>query len=184
MALLTSPRARRLVVTTAALIGLAVRPTLAQPQIEEQVKAVFLFNFSKYVVWPAAAFEAPAPALRICVVAPAGFLQTVKNAVAGETVDGRALVADSPASPDEARGCHILYVGQADRSRMQAWLAAVRGTPVLTVVDDAAMTNEVVIALVRDQSRVRFDVNRQVAGQQGLAVSAKLLRVARRVRDR
>jgi hypothetical protein len=181
MALLRLPRARRLA-AIAALFVLAARMALAQPQLEEQVKAVFLFNFTKYVAWPAAALEAPA--IRICVVAPPQFLQTVKNAVAGETVDGRPLAAESPAAPEDARGCHILYVSQADRNRMQAWLAAVRGTPVLTVVDDAAMTNDVVIALVRDQNRVRFDVNRQVAGQQGISVSAKLLRVARRVKDR
>jgi hypothetical protein len=41
-----------------------------------------------------------------------------------------------------------------------------------------------VIAFVRDENRIRFDINRAAALQRGLNISSKLLRLARQVKDR
>jgi hypothetical protein len=40
-----------------------------------------------------------------------------------------------------------------------------------------------VIAFVRDNNRVRFDINRAAARKQNLNVSSKLLRLARRIEE-
>ena len=53
---------------------------------------------------------------------------------------------------------------------------------VLTVAD-GPLTDETVIAFVRDDNRLRFDINRASASRRGLSVSSKLLRLARQVRD-
>jgi hypothetical protein len=59
----------------------------------------------------------------------------------------------------------------------------VRGHQVLTVAD-GALNDETVIAFVRDDNRIRFDINRASASRRGLNVSSKLLRLARQVKDR
>jgi hypothetical protein len=54
---------------------------------------------------------------------------------------------------------------------------------VLTVADGGGL-DEPVITFVRDNRRIRFDINRASASRHGLNVSSKLLRLARQVRDR
>ena len=189
MALLTAVRARRFAAAvTAAVCLFAGAIAGAQPQpapaIEANVKAVFLFNFAKYVTWPAVAIGERSPAeVRICVTANNAFFALLKAAVKGEEVDGKPLVAVALGGLDEARACQILYVGDSRTAEAKAWFGAVRNAQVLTVADET-LTDETVIAFVRDSNRIRFDINRAAASRYDLNVSSKLLRLARRVRDR
>lgn len=162
----------------------AAQAAAAPSQIEANLRAVFLFNFSKYVTWPAAGISERSPSeIRICVTRNDGFFSLLKAAVQGEDVDGRPLLPVALDGLDDARTCQILYVGDGQTADARAWLAAVRGRQVLTVAD-GELSDEVVIAFVRDDNRIRFDINRASAGKRGLNVSSKLLRLARQVRNR
>jgi hypothetical protein len=183
MALLMPPRLRILIAAMACLRAMTVFAQPAAP-IEANVKAVFLFNFTKYVTWPAAAIGERSPAeVRICVTANDGFFSLLKTAVEGEAVDGKPLVPIALDGLDDAKNCQILYVGDSQTPDAKAWLSVVRSAQVLTVAD-GALTDDTVIAFVRDDNRIRFDINRAAADRRNLNVSAKLLRLARKVRDR
>jgi hypothetical protein len=121
--------------------------------------------------------------LRICVAGNDAFFARLRDAVQGEAIDGKPLLPVTPAGLDEARACQILYVGDARLPDGRAWLAAVRNSQVLTVAD-GPLTDDIVIAFVRDDNRIRFDINRAAASRHGLNVSSKLLRLARQVKDR
>ncbi|MBY0494888.1 MAG: YfiR family protein [Cyanobacteria bacterium] len=182
MAFLTAtPR----LVVTAVFVCLLGETARAQPSpIEANIKAVFLYNFSKYVTWPAVAIGERSPGeVRICVTANDGFFTMLKAAVEGEHIDGKPLVAVALDGLDAAKACQILYVGNSQSADGKAWLAAVRGQQVLTVAD-GALTDDTVIAFVRENNRIRFDINRAAGGRRNLNVSSKLLRLARQVRDR
>ncbi len=81
------------------------------------------------------------------------------------------------------RPARFCIVGDSQTADARAWLAAVRNAQVLTVAD-GALNDDTVIAFVRDDNRIRFDINRAAAARRGLNVSSKLLRLARQVRDR
>ena len=181
MAFLTVARARG--VAAAAIVGLCLGRVIdAQPAapIEANVKAVYLFNFVKYVSWPA---ERNNPEVRICVTANDEFFALLQSAVQGEEVDGRPLRPVSLDGLDDAPTCQILYVGDSGTPDAKAWLTAVKGRQVLTVAD-GTLNDDTVIAFVRDDNRIRFDISRASAGRRGLTVSSKLLRLARQVKDR
>jgi hypothetical protein len=174
-------RRRRVAIGFAVLwAALCPRLTLAQRSAaEDQIKAVFLFNFVKYVDWP----DAPpgtSASIRMCVPANPEFLAVLRTTVQGEVVNGRPLTAIELDGLDGARGCDILYVGNASSRDAAAWSAAVRGRHTLTV-GDGTLADGIVIAFVRDQNRVRFDINRGAAGLQNLTISSRLLDLARRV---
>lgn len=184
MAVLTLSLVRR-VAAVALVIGAAALPVRAQtPALEPSVKAVFLFNFTKYVTWPPVVMGERSPAeVRICVTASNAFFGLLKTAVQGEDVDGKPLLPVALDGLDAARQCQILYVGDSQSADAKAWLAAVRGSQVLTVAD-GPLNDDTVIAFVREDNRIRFDINRAAASRHGLNVSAKLLRLARQVKDR
>ena len=158
----------------------------AQPAapIEANVKAVFLFNFTKYVTWPASGIGERSPSeVRICVTANDEFLFAAEGGGGGRVVDGKPLVPVALEGLDDAKTCQILYVGDSRTLDAKAWLSMVRTGQVLTVAD-GALNDETVITFVRDDNRIRFDINRAAADRRNLNVSAKLLRLARQVRDR
>ena len=186
MALLRYSRAGRCAAVTAVLCLWSALMLSAQAPsaVEANLKAVFLFNFSKYVTWPPIAMGERSPAeLRVCVTASDGFFTVLKAAVQGEDINGKPLQPVALRTLDEARTCQILYVGDSQSADGRAWLAAVRNSQVLTVAD-GPLSDDTVIAFVRDDNRIRFDINRAAASRHGLNVSAKLLRLARQVKDR
>jgi len=151
---------------------------------EANVKAVFLFNFTKYVTWPSTVIGERSPAeIRVCVTANDTFFGLLRAAVQGEDLDGKPLLPVALEGLDEARTCQILYVGNPNSADGKAWLNAVRGLQVLTVAD-GPLNDETVISFVRDENRIRFDINRAAASRHGLNISSRLLRLARLVRDR
>jgi hypothetical protein len=172
----------------AVAMGLSAGPnlraqTVAAP-IEANVKAVFLFNFAKYVTWPPVNVGERSPAeVRVCVTANDAFFALLKSAVQGEDIDGKPLLPIALQGLDEAKTCQILYVGDSRTADAKAWFDAVKGAQVLTVAD-GPLNDDSVIAFVRDSNRIRFDINRAAAGRRNLNVSSKLLRLAREVRER
>ena len=151
----------------------------ARQAIEAQVKAVFLYNFAKYVDWPSAS-QGSSATIRLCVPADPPFLAVVREAVRDEIVNGRPLSAMGVDGLDAARECDILYVGVAGTLDATAWINAVRGRQTLTV-GDGRLVDGLVIAFVRDQDRLRFDISRAAAAKQKLSISSRLLGLARRV---
>jgi len=56
--------------------------------LEYQVKAVYLFNFAKFIEWPA---EAPPGPITICVASENPFGDVLEETLRGEMVNGRPL---------------------------------------------------------------------------------------------
>jgi len=151
---------------------------------ETAVKAAFLFNFSKYVGWPASAAEDASQAFPVCVIADEEFTEQVRLTIEGEKVDGRPLTAVRPRTLTAARQCRMLFVGDGEMNRAAPLLRGLRDTPVLTVGESPEFLDQGgVIAFVRVGRNVRFDVNRATAQRHGLTISSQLLRLARNVRE-
>ena len=154
-----------------------------QETLENDVKAAFLFNFTKFVDWPPTAFESPTDPLRVCAIADAVFIASLDRIIAGETVRGRALRRVVP-DTSELPHCHLLYIGGTYRNRAEKLMAAVGRAPVLTVGETSDfLTHGGTIAFVLENQRVRFDVNLRAAERAQLTISSKLLRVAREIQE-
>lgn len=185
LAVLRSARLWLALVVLIVLIG-AAAPISAQDQqesIEAEVRAVYLYNFARYITWPDAAFPNAQTPVRICVQGSASFGDALDRAVAGETVNGRALEAVRLRESDSPQGCHILYVALSEARRLPALLATVKSRPVITVGShDRFLDHGGMIRFRRVDNRVRFDINLTSLESSGLRVSARLLGVAADVR--
>lgn len=161
-----------------------VRPALAQEPLERDVKAAFLFNFTKFVDWPAGTPAGNEP-FRLCLVSDPAFQRSVEQTIAGETVNGRPLQSLAPRTVEEARKCQMLFVSRGEMGTAASrLLAAVRDLPVLTVSDRAQFARDGGgIELVRDDNRIRFDINVPGAERGGIKLSSRLLRVARHLHE-
>jgi len=157
---------------------------LAQAEVleEYQVKAAFLFQFTKFIEWPSEAFpDANAP-FSICVAGADPFGSTLNQLFHQKTVGQRRLELRRSAHGEDLQGCQILFISASERKRFPAILEKVKAAPVVTVSeDDRFIQSGGVINFILSDERVRFDINLNVAEGKGLKFSSRLLSVARTV---
>ena len=181
MALLRRGRAAAL--TLGLAVFAAAAPEAGQDPLEHEVRAVYLYNFARYITWPAESFAHARAPVRICVMGADPFGDALDRAVAGETINGRPLEAVRIGPQEALRGCHMLYVASSDDRRVNAALAPAQGRPLLTVGEhDRFLDRGGMIRFRRIDNRVRFDINLRAVERNGLRISARLLGVAADVR--
>jgi hypothetical protein len=146
---------------------------------EYQVKAVFLYNFSRFVEWPASAFAGPDAPFVVGVFGHDPFGAELDEIVRGETAAGRPLVVRRVQTAAEAAACQILFIHQSEDKRIAEVVNALDHQSTLTVSDvDGAAQRGVMIRLVTDKGRVRLRVNVETARAAQLTISSNLLRSA------
>jgi len=152
----------------------------AQSPSEYEVKAVFLYNFAKFVEWPS---ELPSDASDPFVIGIVGrdpFGTAVEQSLLRKTLNGRPLAIKRFRNEQDARGCQVLYISASERKRVKPLLASLQGDPVLTVGDTEEFVQAGgVIAFTLEDNRVRFEINMDAAQQAGLKISSKLLSLAK-----
>lgn len=146
---------------------------------EYSLKAVFLYNFCRFIDWPDTAFDSAADPIVIGIIGSDPFGPLLEEAVQGETSHGRRIQIEHYRSVREVRGCHVLFIGVSENGRLREILSAVAGTSIVTVGETSDFVElGGMIALTTDQNRVRLVINPNTMRNANLNVSSKLLRVA------
>src|SRR6185503_4620877 len=101
-------------------------------------------------------------------------------AVRGETAHGRGLVVRQLRAIDQARSCHVIYLGGAGPRQAKEIAAALAGRSVLTVRDADGLPSayETIIGFMTEQNRVRLRVNLKAAAAARIVLDPRLLRAA------
>ncbi len=167
------------VIAAALAVAYAAVCAAATAPGEYQVKAVFLFNFTQFVEWPAAAFPDDNTPFVIGVLGKDPFGAHLDEAVRGERVGARPLIVERYESLEKIGEPQILFVGDLMAERPAELAAALAGRNVLTVGDAQSRTGrDVVIGFISDRNRIRLRINLKAAQDAGLVISSKLLRPA------
>jgi len=148
---------------------------------EYTLKAAFLFNFTKFVDWPADAFADEKSPFNLCVLGGEDpFGGSLDELVANEAVNGRPIAVRRRVRGADLRTCQILFIGRAERERQPEVLASLRGLPVLTVGEtDRFLSEGGLFNFFLEANRVRFEVNLAAVERTPLKISSKLLRLAK-----
>ena len=151
-------------------------PAQASGTSQEDVEAVYLYNFAKFVRWPASTEHRT---VTICVAGQTSYVDTLKKVVTGEQLGGRPFEVRAVQSSGQEAGCDILFIKGAARDRVDELLAACAGKPALTVSDlPDFLDRGGMIQFVLAEDRVRFSVNLHPVSRSGISVSSELLKVA------
>jgi hypothetical protein len=141
---------------------------------EYRIKAAFLYNFSRFVIWP----QPPGNTFRLCIIGDSPFGDLL-DSLTGKPVHESILVVEEHKRLETAHECQIAYISKSYKHRLSQVLAALHGRPVLTVSDiESFMARGGMIQLRLVDNRVRFDINTMAADDAGLSISSKLLSLA------
>lgn len=161
------------------LLLLTCKPeSLADELSESQIKAAYLYNFAKFVEWPAQALPAGADIL-LCVVGN-NVLDDEINALDQRKIGERLLrvVLTDYADPS-LNHCHLLFIGSSEQARFLVTLKVLGNAPVLTLsdIDDFAEKGGGIGLLYRD-NKVVFEVNLEAIRNGQLHLPSQLLNIA------
>jgi hypothetical protein len=174
------------VVVLASFLLALVAPVQAQGQAaeEHEVKAAFLYNFTKFVEWPRGAFPDDGAPVVVGVFGPDPFGPTLDEIVAGKRAGERPLVIRRLDSSDGLAACHVLFVSSAKAAELVRLLPSLAHRPILTVGEtDGFCETGGIVQFVMVQRKVRFRINTTAAERAGLKISSRLLDLAEVVRQ-
>lgn len=155
----------------ALLLALVCLSSAVAQTREYQIKTAFIYNFMKFVEWPAN--DGP---LKIGVLGQDPFDGALKQ-LESRDVGGRALVVGTVKSPEDAKNFQVVFV--ADPSQSRALIKAVSGLPVLTISDAPGFSQAGGgITFVSSKNRIRFQLNATALQNAKLKPSSKLLSLA------
>jgi len=147
---------------------------------EYQVKAAFLYNFAKFVEWPADAFPDSTSPFVFGIVGDDPFEGELTGMISEKSLNGRRVVVRRFRRGEDLRQCHVLFISSSEKKFLTLILESVRGSSVLTVADtDGFARQGGIIGLVLEENRVRLEINPQAAEHSHLKISSKLLALAR-----
>jgi hypothetical protein len=182
---LSSLRRDRVIGRTAALglvivLGNCLAATPAEEPIDEyQVKAAFIYNFAKFVQWPAGTFQGPNEPIAICLLGEDPFGRSLENTVAGRVIEGRSLTVRHLSNVKQVEGCRVLFLSSKQDKHPSATLADIKLDGILTIGEsEVSGADGVVINFKLDGGKVRFDINVAAAEREKLRISSRLLSLA------
>lgn len=146
---------------------------------EYQVKAAFLYNFAKFVQWPAEAFNSSSSPLILGVLGRDPFGTLLERTLEGKTAQGRSFVIRRASDLKGLGFCHILFIAASEKERLPQILKALQG-PVLSVSEVPRFAQQggvVNFFLMEDQ--VRFEINVKKAEKLRIKINSQLLKLAR-----
>jgi hypothetical protein len=151
----------------------------SQVASEYQVKAVFLYNFSRFIDWPSTSFTSSSSPFVIGIIGDDPFGPYLEEAVAGENIDNHPIIIQHYSDVRDIGECHILYINYHDPERVKRTISALSNKSTLTV-------NEVpnfvrwggIVQFFTEKNKIRLQINTEAAKSAQLKISSKLLSVA------
>jgi hypothetical protein len=165
---------------------------------ENDVKAAFIYNFIKFTEWPDGKVAEP-NTITIGLLGEHQFgnaFDPIKN----KTVKDKRLNIKNLGrfrksfTPDDAgklefanyieqlRKCHVLFICDSEHENYKTILDAVKGYGVLTIGETEDFLDiRGIITFIPGTEKPVFEVNQKVCEQEGLKISSKVLRLARKV---
>lgn len=149
-----------------------------EPAEEYVAKAAFIYNVAQFSTFP----EKNSGTMEMCVLGRDPF-GPVLNAFVGKSVGVSKLTVRYPkSSADAIKQCRILFISSSEEDNLGAITESAREAGVLTVADTrGAARKGVMVELAIEERRIAFEINNEAARAANIAVSSKVLRLAKAV---
>ena len=171
------------ILLTASLVMLpfTARSQSGQELKEMQVKAAYLYNFTKFVYWNTRA-DAVEP-VTIGLIKADDIALLLEDFIKTKAPESGIIVKKIHASEADLADCQFVYIDQSQKDKLADILKNINDDKVLTVSDIYGFTRRGgMIGFFQEDGRIRIEINLTEVEKAGLEVSAKLVEVARIVK--
>jgi YfiR/HmsC-like len=173
---------KRVLVLATLLFG--VRADAQTPMSESQVKAMFIYNFLKFVEWPVDASAGTKDPFVVLIIGEGVTADATERFLESKTIGDRPLVVRRIRWDQSLVGARAAFIVEQDAKKLRRVLEAAAAAGVLTIGEGESFTTRGgVIGLLVEDRKVRFDVDTTAAQVARLRVSSKLLALTHAVRS-
>src|SRR5260370_1413898 len=127
---------------------------------EYLIKAGFIYNFAKFVEWPAAAFAQPDSPIVIGILGTDPFGSLIDRIVENKKIGARGFVVKRlkwGTDLKDLKECKILFVGASEKAHLDDLVQIVKSLPILTVGETTGFAERGdPLRFVLEEHRVRF----------------------------
>ncbi len=152
-------------------------PVQAEQPSEYRLKVAFLYNFAMYTEWP----KQSSQYLDYCIYGDDPFGEHIKH-LHQKKVDQQEIVVKYPQNLDALPTCHVVFITRSVINNLDDILKLLNGKPILTIADSPGSCQQgIMLNMAISGGKVIFEANLSAAKQNGLRLSAQLLRFANEV---
>jgi YfiR/HmsC-like len=162
-----------------AIWGLA---GIAQAEIvsESKVRAAILLQVANYTEWPAAVFRSVQEPFQFCVMGDSRLALALSEVARDRKVYGHVVTVRQVENVRDLLSCQVVFVRYSRERQIRDIVLAIRSAPVLSVGEaEGFISCGGIMNLAWENGSVRFEINQDSARSAGLAISSRLLRLAR-----
>lgn len=143
---------------------------------EYNLKAAFIYNFTKYIEWKAGAVDND---FIIGVIGASPISAPLDEIVKTEMVNGKKITVRHFTSPSDISFCHILFISRNTNAALDDILAKTTGKGMLIVSEQDGYAKEgAAINFVVIDRKLKFQANVNAINKAGLTASSQLLKLA------
>lgn len=157
-----------------ALTALSGCTAYAQPLDENQVKAAFVFNLTKFVDWPHAGKD-----LTIGFVGDGPMGNVLQEMLSGKLSGSRPIRVVLSPSEETLRECDVVFLAYGSSRKLREAIGDLANGSILTVGDtDSFVKSGGMVGLVTKGNQIQIQVNLQAVQAAHLTISSRLLSLA------
>jgi hypothetical protein len=156
------------------VILLLTLPLLVLSQ-NEKLKVVFIYNFTKYISWPAAQNQGD---FIIGVLGSPTMSKELAGYVASRKVGTRSIKVVDFASAGGLQSCHLVYVPGSQNGSLGSVVVKYKTKPVVVVADNpGAIDGGAGLNFILDGGKQKFEFRKTNLEKNGLKVNSELLKM-------
>lgn len=165
-----------------------------QPPKKHEIEAAFLYNFAKFIEWPATVFTNDTQPIIIGILGANPFGSDLERTIGNQLVNGRKLEIKRYENLAAVGDCQILFISLGDNAggplsasdkRLLTEVFSKVGKKSILTVGEAQNFAAAggIINFVMEKDKIRFQINPDAAERANLKISSKLLNLAYIVHD-
>lgn len=146
---------------------------------EYQLKAAFVYNFTKFIEWPPQSFSDANAPIVIGVLGETPLATELEQLIRDRKVNGHAILLKKIHSAADAASTHLLFVSTTEDAQFASWRADIETRAIVTVGESASFAqNGGTINFLLQDDKVRFEISTALVERTGLRISAQLQKLA------
>ncbi len=163
------------------LLALVFSKARGQQYTEYDLKAAYVYNFSKFVEWPNSVFDNHKSPFVITVFGDNPIVPVLHKALNSKHIKGRDIKIRVIYSVQDIGHTHILFVSRNYQALVGDIINSSQNKPILVVGDVVENFCQAggIINFTPKSSKYRFEINYQSAQNSKLKISSKLLALSR-----
>ena len=159
--------------------GILSHPPQQDMDYTQELKAVFIYNFTKYMNWMD---SEPSGTFDIAVVGKSEIVDPLRLISQKRRVNQKDIQIKYFENADEINGCHILFIPETARSQLNRIINKIQDKNTLIISEiDGALSRGVMINFLIVKDRIKFEINLKSMKKSGFQPSSELLKLAVRI---